>query len=88
MKTYSVIVEVFNPFTFGSGSRMVATAKNGKLYRFEERDGRYFAVLFTCGSALLERAKRELEELQGDFIVETNSQYFPGHAEIIDTMAL
>lgn len=88
MVTYSLIVECFNPFKFSENAPVVATAKNGKHYRFFEINGRYFAVLKTYGSALLHVAEKEKVELGADFLVKTESEkYFPGHAEIIDKFA-
>lgn len=87
MKTYSIIVEVKEPFIpSGNLSFLVATAQNGKLYRFLTYKERHYAVLKTYGTALRGIAEKELLELGGDFITETGSKYWPDHSEIINQL--
>ena len=85
MITYSVVKAVEGERYFDG--RTYAHLDDGRMVQLlGEVDGREYALLMTCGSALRAKADREAEYLGGE-VVTVESQYWPGSTAILAAIA-
>jgi hypothetical protein len=84
MRTFAVVRQMESPAVYWDGHVYdFCPLNDGRLVRsIGETNGKHYAYFIVCGAALQEKAEQEAEAI-GGYVVEVESEYWPGPRDIL-----